>query len=308
MFEESVSSIPSVWASMNSWFTPSVLFLFLNLMIGTIAITSRLATLKPTQHQEDKQPQHDGHQLVRSPSVLQRFKSINFYSYRSSEPTTVTYEKTQQFDSHFTLQQSPHDEYHQNQPFICRSPSILQRLKSVNLYNYFSQEPSTNNLPRTQETHTHFTPQPVYQLEQEQLQEQEEGVETEQEEEDTEEIQDQEKTLDEIYSKLQSNNKVNRSKSDTKPTSGEVPTKLPKKMKKSASAKSAFAHFKEEDIVESRRPATVRESKTKATEEDDAEVDAKADDFINRFKQQLKLQRIDSIMRYKEMTSRTSGN
>ncbi|KAK1363676.1 pathogen-associated molecular patterns-induced protein A70-like [Heracleum sosnowskyi] len=33
----------------------------------------------------------------------------------------------------------------------------------------------------------------------------------------------------------------------------------------------------------------------------DEQVDAKADDFINRFKQQLKIQRIDSIKRYTEM-------
>ncbi|KAI3842421.1 hypothetical protein MKW92_022595, partial [Papaver armeniacum] len=31
----------------------------------------------------------------------------------------------------------------------------------------------------------------------------------------------------------------------------------------------------------------------------DAEVQAKADDFIERFKQQLKLQRLDSILRFK---------
>ncbi|KAJ6372908.1 hypothetical protein OIU76_027277 [Salix suchowensis] len=116
--------------------------------------------------------------------------------------------------------------------------------------------------------------------------------------------EDHEQTLEEIYSKLQGN-KLSKSSSDTKPTSGEVPKKLPKKMKKSASAKSAFAHFEENDIVESRRPATVRERKT-TTEVDDTEVDAKADDFINRFKQQLKLQRMNSIMRYKEMIGRRS--
>ncbi|KAF9607898.1 hypothetical protein IFM89_003712 [Coptis chinensis] len=37
---------------------------------------------------------------------------------------------------------------------------------------------------------------------------------------------------------------------------------------------------------------------------DDEEVDAKADDFINKFKNQLKLQRLDSILRYKEMLGR----
>jgi hypothetical protein len=40
-----------------------------------------------------------------------------------------------------------------------------------------------------------------------------------------------------------------------------MPVKLPRKMKKSASSKSAFAYFEEEDIVETHRPATVREGK-----------------------------------------------
>lgn len=76
-------------------------------------------------------------------------------------------------------------------------------------------------------------------------------------------------------------------------------------MKKSASMKSAFKHFEPKvDDAEPRRPATMRE---RPTAEVDHEVDAKADDFINRFKQQLKLQRLDSILRYKEMIGRGAG-
>ncbi|XP_065851331.1 pathogen-associated molecular patterns-induced protein A70 [Euphorbia lathyris] len=266
----------SIWASMNSWLTPTVLFLFLNLMIGTIYVTSSLATHKHSDHHHHHAD--NNHQLPRSPSVLQRLKSVNFYTYRSPEPTTVTYEKPQLYDSHFPVQQSP-EIYHQNQPFLSRSPSVLQRLKSINLCNYFSQESIK-----------------VQQEEEMVTKEEEQVVEEEEEEED--------ETIDEIYSKLQSNNKVSRSKSDTKPRCGEMPKKLPKKMRKSASSKSAFGNFEEEEIVETRRPATVREAKSKMAEVDDDEVDAKADDFINKFKQQLKLQRIDSIMRYKDMIHR----
>ena len=75
--------------------------------------------------------------------------------------------------------------------------------------------------------------------------------------------------------------------------------KLSRKMKKSATTKSAFSHFKEEDVVEKRRPATVSEAKVSASEADDDEVNVKADDFINKFKKQLQLQRLDSITRYK---------
>ncbi|KAK1555463.1 hypothetical protein Q3G72_009534 [Acer saccharum] len=56
-------------------------------------------------------------------------------------------------------------------------------------------------------------------------------------------------------------------------------------------------------------PATVKESnKARIIHMDDDEVDDKTDDFINKFKQQLKLQRIDSILRYKETVNRTGGN
>ncbi|KAF9590392.1 hypothetical protein IFM89_034185 [Coptis chinensis] len=59
------------------------------------------------------------------------------------------------------------------------------------------------------------------------------------------------------------------------------------------------------EVVQVTRPATVREGKsTLQSFGDDEEVDAKADDFINKFKNQLKLQRLDSILRYKEMLGR----
>ncbi|GMP80650.1 hypothetical protein CsSME_00035670 [Camellia sinensis var. sinensis] len=56
-------------------------------------------------------------------------------------------------------------------------------------------------------------------------------------------------------------------------------------------------------------PANMKKSASEKLRvgEDEEGVDAKADDFINRFKQQLKLQRLDSILRYKEMLSRGSG-
>ncbi|GLT54198.1 hypothetical protein SLA2020_274160 [Shorea laevis] len=127
----------------------------------------------------------------------------------------------------------------------------------------------------------------------------------EEEEEEEEEVdQYEEQSMDEIYGKLQCD-RVSRTNSDTKPASGEMPAKLPRKMKKSASAKSAFAHFEEDEIVEARRPETMREGKVSVTEDDD-EVDAKADDFINKFKQQLKLQRLDSMMDYKGGINRGS--
>lgn len=109
--------------------------------------------------------------------------------------------------------------------------------------------------------------------------------------------------MDEIYSQVTAGH-FSRTKSDTEPASGKIPTKLPARMRKSASMKSPFGHFGEDVVVEERRPATVREKGNAKATEVDEEVDAKADDFINRFKQQLKLQRLDSIIRYKDMIGR----
>ncbi|CAN1344352.1 Pathogen-associated molecular patterns-induced protein A70 [Linum perenne] len=78
-------------------------------------------------------------------------------------------------------------------------------------------------------------------------------------------------------------------------------------MRKSASVKctevvALTAAAKEEEVrLEKRRPATVRLQKTVSIGDECGGVDSKADDFINRFKEQLKLQRVDSLLRRKEL-------
>ncbi|XP_057466609.1 pathogen-associated molecular patterns-induced protein A70-like [Actinidia eriantha] len=252
MFDDSVSAIPSIWASMNSWFTPTVLFVLLNVMILTIAFTSSLANQEhPKNPQPQDDPQHQNHltRLAKSPSVLQHLRSINLYSYTRSQdpPITTQNNPIQDSDAHFAPEQT-----HQHQIAETETQIVLQRTQ-------FEEEQNEDSM-----------------------------------------------TLDEVYSQLKGRH-VRRVNSDTKPVAGEFPEWLPAKMRKSASAKSAFAHFKEEDVVEARRPATVREGNARATEADE-EVDAKADDFINRFKHQLKLQKLDSIVRNKEMVTRGAGN
>ncbi|CAN6721918.1 unnamed protein product [Malus baccata var. baccata] len=314
MFEESVTSLPSIWASMNSWFTPTVLFLLLNVMIGTIAIASNLGSTK--KHQDPEQQQHQNHNqgggLARSPSMLQRLKSINLYQYRSPEPHAATFENPPETteDTHYAFEHA----HELEQPQFTRSPSLLQRLKSINFHipQDFSNNPSQPIAAaapphKTHEPESHFEQAPEQQEfpDDDRLEEHEHP---EPETPDFSEAGDKQSDLEEIFSQLKPlrDRHVNRTKSDTKPASGEVPIKLPQKMKKSASSKSAFAHFQEDDIVESRRPATVRERKVAKMAEDDEEVDAKADDFINKFKNQLKMQRLDSIIRYKDMITRGS--
>ncbi|KAL0924052.1 hypothetical protein M5K25_004856 [Dendrobium thyrsiflorum] len=78
---------------------------------------------------------------------------------------------------------------------------------------------------------------------------------------------------------------VSRSRS-----SREIDRNLAEQMKKPASEKPDFEHFEEAETFQ-HADSIVGDEGT--------EVDARADDFINRFRQQLKLQRLDSIIRYK---------
>nr|GEW26649.1 BEACH domain-containing protein LvsA-like [Tanacetum cinerariifolium] len=75
---------------------------------------------------------------------------------------------------------------------------------------------------------------------------------------------------------------------------------LVSEMKKSRSEMRLDAE--DDEDVDKRRPATTRERRNVV----DEEVDAKADDFISRFKQQLKLQRLESLVRYNEKLNKRS--
>lgn len=285
MFEESVSNPSSIWASMNSWFTPTVLFVLLNLMIGTILFSSNLSTSPQQQNQETKQEKQDDHQdstttqpqqndpntptLQKSPSVLQRIKSINFKSFTESVDSDTTEQHLNQ-ELQSAIETQTHYLFDDHQTMTAQAQYVFEEAHQ-------ESSPLTESQPQIQEPH----------------------------DQEPQELDGVPQSLDEVYSHFAklTDSHFSRTTSDTKPASGEVPAKLPGKMKKSASMKSPFAHFEETDIVEALRPVTVRERSAKVTDVDE-EVDAKADDFINKFKQQLKLQRVDSIMRYKEVINR----
>lgn len=124
-----------------------------------------------------------------------------------------------------------------------------------------------------------------------------------------EEEEDEGPTMDEIYSRIiqsKGNNSApyGRQNSDTKPSGGEIPVRLPRNIKKSASDKSAVNHFGAVEREHVAAVAVVEEEE----EEEEEEVDARAVDFISKFRQQLNMQRLDSIQRYKEMTSKATAN
>ncbi|KAF7127176.1 hypothetical protein RHSIM_Rhsim11G0044000 [Rhododendron simsii] len=319
MFEDSVSSFPSIWASMNSWFTPTVFFVLLNVVIGTIAITSTFSNQKhhPKPQNDDAQPHT---RLTRSPSVLQRLRSFNFHTgYPSQDPLNRIPDSHTHFAPQQKYQEAPDSDEH-----VAPEQKIEQQTQKFFQHTHFDHIPDsgthyaseqntqTRNLyQQIPDPDTHFAPEQTIRETQKFFQQTHfdptEDVDTHYAREEARRDEGEDSpSIDEVYSKLRARH-VNRTNSDTKPSGGEMPERLAAKMRKSASAKSAFSHFEENDFVEARRPATVREGSSRATEEDDEEVDSKADDFINKFKQQLKLQRLDSIVRYKDLISRGGG-
>ncbi|KAI9123345.1 hypothetical protein K1719_006234 [Acacia pycnantha] len=268
-----------------SWFTPSSLFLFVNLVIGTIVVSSRFGSpRKPSDHHDDDhgqprlvrrsssllerfrslhfskhdaafpeteylQPVHDSPQLVRTPSLVERVRSFNFRFYNNvSEPT----------GSDTVLDQPDDPTEHPTEPQLARTPSLLERLKSINFSSLYRSD----------------------------------SVKA------AGEVLDGECDVPESKEDNDAGNLVKRSKSES---SRSTPVKLPEKMKKSASENAASKRQQQQEV--DRRtsgPETVRHGGGASFVEDEA-VDAKADDFINRFKQQLRLQRLNSLLRYREM-------
>ncbi|GMQ06114.1 hypothetical protein CsSME_00050827 [Camellia sinensis var. sinensis] len=298
---------------MASWFTPTTLFCVLNLMIGIIFITSNL---KSHHHKPPPSPSpddeyhhhHHHHPLLRAPSILERVRSFNFSLYSSE----------QQPDNdplHFSpFHLDPHQQPNYHPPQLVRAPSLLERVRSFNLSLYRSeQQPDTDPLqfsthhldpqqPDDEDEHNKKNNNPPQLVRAPSLLERVKSFNFSlYRSEQPDPVQHETHHVEEAHV-------TRRSKSD-KTGEGPGPGPGPAKMKSSASQKArAAAEEKEEEKVDRRRPATLRERNAAAAYgEEEEEVDAKADDFINRFKQQLKLQRLDSILRYRDMLNRGSG-
>ncbi|KAJ8766912.1 hypothetical protein K2173_011730 [Erythroxylum novogranatense] len=280
-------------AFLSGWLTPASLFLLLNLVIGVIAVTSRFGSHKkpPSEHHPEHQP------LARAPSLLDRVRSINFSNYKfplphseiGSEPATTD----------FLHSTSAEYQSHVDPPRLERAPSFLDRVRSINFYNYKSplshsehsefdshvDPPQFERAPSLLQRVKSINFSSFYRSEQEL----DVGSQTE---------------LDRGSEVVVEHHEVKRSKSESRVA---PERSVRDKMKKSASEKAVAVEDVAQDMeeeeerekVERRRPATSRMDR-KVSFGDDG-VDEKADDFINRFKQQLRLQRLDSLLRYKEM-------
>ncbi|XP_022754159.1 uncharacterized protein LOC111302582 [Durio zibethinus] len=273
---------------MTSWLTPTFLFILLNIMIGTIFLISRLSPPKTPHHQQFGY--NSAPPLQRAPSLLDRVKSINFSTYKFPF-------SNQDFDHHL----QPADSLAANP--LERAPSILERVKSIDFsfYKNSPQNPETGYIQPTE--HDYTNPQPLGRAPS--LLERVKSIDftsfyrsdSVKSNQPTEPLVTEEADSDTDMSPV--HGQVKRIQSESKIRQ----RKLPENMKKSASENSRrkAEEEEEEEEVERRRPATTRIEKTVSLGDGDQSVDAKADDFIYNFKKQLRLQRLDSLLRYRDM-------
>ncbi|KAF8014765.1 hypothetical protein BT93_H0536 [Corymbia citriodora subsp. variegata] len=280
---------PSLWSTVNSWFTPPVLFLVLNLMIGIIAITSQYGSSHGStthEHQKD-QEEHETQKyppappVARPPSIFQRLKSIVFFWSRPEEQPTKAPEMETRHQ-HYQFQEPEHEheqrreqgpeqeqeQEQENPSHFARSPSVPQKPKPSGLYGHIVIEPTATPTPTPTANVNYPDLERVtrYNFRQEQAQ-----------------VQEQQGGEDDGAAEAESGAATNR---------------LPRTVWSSASVKYPIDEDDEEedgDFLKRRRPASAREATGKIGGQADEEVDARADDFINRFKHQLKLQRMESV-------------
>ncbi|MED6134306.1 hypothetical protein PIB30_035868 [Stylosanthes scabra] len=214
-----------------SWLTPTCLFIFLNLVIGTIAIMCRF-----TNH-------HHQSQLARSTSLMDRLMSFNLCSYRFQRPL-----ESKEVDHHDSVQEN-HDSAR-----LCRADESV-----LNGVNSSQEEDSPEIMDDVAQHELTRTPSLLERL----------------------------KSLK--FYKSESIKKVKEEEPEFEP--GRQP----------GAADPGLGRMNSE---EGRRRRNLSSRRWEGEELLGEEVDKKADDFINRFKQQLRLQRLDSILRYREVIKR----
>jgi hypothetical protein len=101
------------WASIRGYFTPATLFLVLNLVIGTIALTSR-------SHQRRRRERHLHHDYAQQ-------------AHYQAPPLD------HQQDECSYYQQQPHPHPYATPP-LARTSSVLERLRSIGLYRFRSDD------------------------------------------------------------------------------------------------------------------------------------------------------------------------
>ncbi|XP_020224442.1 pathogen-associated molecular patterns-induced protein A70 [Cajanus cajan] len=262
----------SVYAAMASWFTPSYLFVFINLVIGTIAITTRFANTTEKHHQ------HQHQHLHRSPSLLERIASFNFRYHKHEQISTTPHDVVDPVQSLDSSQ-------------LERVPSLLDRVRSFSLdftkvetkepvepvqnSDLLPLERAPSLLDRIRSFNLNFTEAQV--------------------EEHDEPVQQQ---LSRTSSLLDCVMSFNLGFIKTEVEKPDEPEPAQQQLRRAPSILQRIKSLTFE------RSESVKDSHEAEEREEEEGVDAKADDFINRFRQQLRLQRLDSILRYRDTLKR----
>ncbi|XP_014500631.1 uncharacterized protein LOC106761585 [Vigna radiata var. radiata] len=247
----------SVYGAMASWFTPSYLFIFINLVIGTIAITSRFTTTPKRQRQ---------HQLIRSPSLLDRFTSFNlrYHKHQTTatlKPHDVVVESVQTLDSPRPVQIGSFDttETREGDEVKIDNSPQLDRIRS---FSFRRTESERSEAVQNSDSGMNLVRTPSL--------------------------------LERVRRFSLELGKVEKESCDS------VQQQLSR-------APSFLQRLKSLTFDRTESEAEVRDGGEFVEEREEEEgVDAKADDFINRFRQQLRLQRLHSILRCRDMLTRNS--
>ncbi|CAM0882356.1 unnamed protein product [Alopecurus aequalis] len=219
------------WSLVRGYFSPATLFVLLNVVIGTIALTSRSHRRRHNHHGDDDDLQQHQHHidqyapppaaapLARTSSVMERLRSIGLYRFRSGDfPPEYSYNLSAGDDESSTQQQQAQYARSRSEP---------------------AARPPVNKTSNREE-------------------------------------------------------KVAKAKVAKKPLS-EV-----KKLERAPAPAPARL------VQRAPRAPVTRAVVTAAAPEAAVAtcVDERADDFINKFRQQLQLQRLNSLLNYKEMLNR----
>ncbi|XP_072995522.1 uncharacterized protein [Typha latifolia] len=270
----------TIWEFAGGWLTPTVLFVVLNIVIGTIALSSRGDRARHGQQDlRDDRGAEEHRPIARtSSSVLERLRSVSLYRFRSgdypfeaADPIPETVADTREPDGA--------GEAEEHRPMPRTSSSVLERLRSASLYRFRSGDYLSDAAAVDDQT-----PEPAGSVQ-------------------AEEHRPLPRTSSSVFERLRSLSLYRFRSGDylsDDPTSETDPA-----------AGGVKEHHYGRSKSESQPPPTVAEGRIKKTASsssafagEDEEVDARADDFINRFKQQLKLQRLNSLLNYTEMLNR----
>ena len=291
--------IASLCTSIVSWFTPNILFCVTNIIIATLFIASN-------NNKHDDHAHSDSiSRITRVSSFLSRTRSMNLSFYT---PTTTTATLEPQYNYEYQSKPPSYTSTSELTQSIHQSPSYVTPLELSNDYETSSFE--CEQLPLSQLTRT---PSILERVKYNKLS----SFYTEPEDITNSSIQ-----LDRVPS---SYDRVKSFKISS-PFTYETPfsqtdlhvissksenTPVIKKEGLVSERKKLLSDMRiadDDEDVNLRCSATTGESSNVVDAEIDEEVDAKAEQFISRFKQQLRLQRLESLARYNDMLKRRSSN